>query len=60
MVIEICNLHEGVTLSENVLEITTTTRDKINLKWNSILEERMIEKCTILVDGMAHSLGPPS
>ena len=28
----------------------STTRDKINLKWNSILEEHMIEKCTILVD----------
>ena len=25
-----------------------TTRNKINLKWNSILEERMIEKCMIL------------
>ena len=30
----------------------TTNRDKINLKWNSILEEHMIEKFTVSVDDM--------
>ena len=34
-----------------------TTCDKINLKWDSVLEEHMIEKCTVLVDDMAHNLG---
>ena len=41
-------------------KIRTTTRDKINLKWNSIIEEHMIEKCTIFVDDMAQKLGPNS
>ena len=35
----------------------TPTRDKIKLKWNSIIEEHMIEKCTILVDDMANKYG---
>ena len=35
----------------------TTTRDKINLKWISILEEHMIEKCTVVVHDMAQNLG---
>ena len=39
---------------------TTTTRDKINLKWNSILEEHMIEKCAVVVHDMAQNLGPLS
>ena len=35
------------------------TRDKTNLKRNSILEEHMIEKCIILVDDTAQHMGPP-
>ena len=37
--------------------IAATTRDKINLKWDSVLEEHMIETCTVLVDDMAYNLG---
>ena len=44
----------------NITRLLTTTRDKINLKWNSILEEHMIEKCTVVVHDMAQHLGPIS
>ena len=37
----------------------TTTRDKINLKWNSILEEHMIETCTVVVHAMAQKYIKP-
>ena len=40
--------------------LAATTCDKINLKWNSILEEHMIEKCTVVVHGMAQNMGPIS
>ena len=36
--------------------VCPTTIDKINLKWNSILEERMIETCMVLVDDMAQHM----
>ena len=42
------------------LFLSATTRDKINLKCSSILEEHVIEKCTILVDDMAQHLGQSS
>ena len=35
-----------------------TACDRLNLKWNQILEEHMIEKCTILVDDMSKNMGP--
>ena len=47
-----------LTLNGNM--VCPTTRDKINMKLNSILEERMLERCTIFVDGMAHIMGSKS
>jgi len=38
------------------ITICPASCDKINLKWNSILEERMIEKFTTFDDDMTQNL----
>ena len=54
------HLKMSMFFADTCVKIHSTTRDKISLKCKSILEEYMIEKCTLSVDDMAQHLGPDS